>query len=82
MHFLQVVKLKLFCEFCKSKQFHVHNSCKTHKSTEEANQILVYRKVASSTTSHFEAHAGFSRSLMKEIFDPYVLWPFDKKMIS
>ena len=31
--------------------------------------------------SHLEAHAGFFRLLMKGIFDPYVLWPFDKKFI-
>ena len=40
-----------------------------------------YRKVASSNTSRLEAHAGFFRLLMKGIFDPYVLWPFDKKVI-
>ena len=33
---------------------------------------LAYRKVASSNTSHFEAHAGLFRLLMKGIFDPYV----------
>ena len=43
---------------------------------------LEYRKVASSNTSCLEAHAGFFRSLMKGIFDPYTLWPFDKKLIS
>ena len=32
-----------------------------------------YCKVASSNTSHLEAHAGFFRLLMKGIFDPYVL---------
>ena len=31
-----------------------------------------YRNVASSNTSHLEAHAGFFRSL-KGIFDPYIL---------
>ena len=42
-----------------------------------------YRKVASSNTSRLEAHAGFFRLLiMKGIFDPYVLWPFDTKLIS
>ena len=41
-----------------------------------------YRKVVSSNTSHLEAYAGFFRLLMKEIFDPYVLLPFDKKLIS
>ena len=41
-----------------------------------------YRKVASSNTSRLEAHAGFFRLLMKGIFNPYVLRPFDKKLIS
>ena len=45
-------------------------------------ETCVYRKVGSSNTFHLEAHAGFLRLLMKEIFDPYVLWPFDKKLIS
>ena len=40
-----------------------------------------YRKVTSTNPSHLEAHAGFFRLLMKGIFDPYVLWPFDKKLI-
>jgi len=34
----------------------------------------------SSNTSPLEAHAGFFKLLLKGIFDPYVLWPFDKKM--
>ena len=38
--------------------------------------------VTSSNTSRLEANAGFFRLLMKGIFDPYVLWPFDKKLIS
>ena len=41
-----------------------------------------YCKVASSNTSHLEAHAGFLSLLMKENFDPYVLGPLDKKLIS
>ena len=36
-------------------------------------QFFNYRKVASSNTSGLEAHTGFFRLLMKEIFDPYVL---------
>ena len=32
-----------------------------------------YRKVASFNTSRLEAHGGFFRLLMKEIFDPDVL---------
>ena len=42
----------------------------------------IYRKVASSNKSRLETHAGFFRLLLKEIFDPYVLRPFDKKLIS
>ena len=36
-------------------------------------RLMVYRKVASSNMSRFEAHAGFFRLLMKGIFGPYVL---------
>ena len=36
----------------------------------------------SSNKSRLEAQAGFFRLFMKGIFDPYVLWPFDKKLIS
>ena len=35
--------------------------------------IKIYRIVASTSPSRIEAHAGIFRSLMKEIFDPYVL---------
>ena len=37
---------------------------------------MTYHKVASSDTSHLEAHAGFFRLLMKGIFDS-----FKKKLI-
>ena len=40
-----------------------------------------YPIVSSSKTSRLEARAGFFRLLLKGIFDPYVLWPFDKKLI-
>ena len=33
----------------------------------------IYRIVASASPSRIEAHAGFFRSLMKGVFDPYVL---------
>ena len=46
------------------------------------SHLTRYRKVASSNTSCLEAHAGFFRLIMKGIFNPYVLWPFDKKLIS
>ena len=43
----------------------------------------IYRKVTSSNTSRLEAHGGFSDYvLINGIFYHYVLWPFDKKMIS
>ena len=45
-------------------------------------QQIAYHKVSSSNMSRLEAHADFFRLLMKGIFDPYVLWPFDKKLIS
>ena len=47
-----------------------------------ANGKIHYHKVASSNMSCLEAHAGFFRLLMKGIFDPYILSPFDKKLIS
>ena len=34
---------------------------------------LNYRIVASTSSSHFKAHAGLFRLLMKGIFDPYEL---------
>ena len=41
-----------------------------------------YHKVASSNLSPLESDSGFFRLLMKGIFDLYVLWAFDKKLIS
>ena len=35
-----------------------------------------------SNPSCLEAHAEFFRPLMKGIFDPYVLWPFDKNWLA
>ena len=32
-------------------------------------------------TTPADQHPGFYRLLMKGIFDAYVLWPFDKKLI-
>ena len=48
---------------------------------EKMINVYIYRIVASSNPSRIEAHAGLFRLLMKGIFDPYVLWPFDKKLI-
>ena len=42
---------------------------------------LTYYKIVSSNTSCLEAHVGFFRLLMKGIFGPNVLWPFEKKLI-
>ena len=43
------------------------------KSSEKLYAIHIYRIVASTIPSRIEAHAGLFRSLMKGIFDPYVL---------
>ena len=48
--------------------------------TEQKGLCSKYCKVASSNMSRLEAHAGFFRLIMKGIIDPYVLWPFDKKV--
>ena len=40
----------------------------------------IYRIVASTSPSRFEAHAGLFRLSMKGIFDAYVLWTFDQKI--
>ena len=40
-----------------------------------------YRIVASRSTSRLVTCLGLFRLLMKGIFDPYVLWPFGKKLI-
>ena len=45
-------------------------------------QKIIYRIVTGSNTSRLEAHLGIYRLLMKRIFDAYVLWPFDEKLIS
>ena len=46
-----------FVRFCKDRKAVMSN----------------YRIVASTSPSRIEAHAGLFRSLMKGIFDPYVL---------
>ena len=46
------------------------------------SELQVLYTVASSNMSCLEAHVGFFRLLMKGIFDPYALWPFEKKEIS
>ena len=51
-----------------------------NKEYRKSNCIIFYeyRIVESTSPSCIEAHAGLFRLLMKGIFDPYVLWPFDK----
>ena len=51
-------------------------------SFNELHTLFGYHKVTSSNTSRLEAHAGFFRLLMKGIFDPCVLYSFDKKLVS
>ena len=48
---------------------------KSHENTGKS------RIVASTSPSRFEARAGLFRWLMKGIFDPYLLWSFEKKVI-
>ena len=43
--------------------------------------FIMYRIVASRSTSRLVTCLGLFRLLMKEIFGPYVLWPLDKKLI-
>ena len=75
----------LFCYFQDSNL----NGGERHKSTESRAfkkcafqnvfrihsylKTFTYRIVASTSPSRIEAHAGLFRSLMKGIFDPYVL---------
>ena len=42
--------------------------------------FFIYRIIASSNTSHLEAHPGIFTLLLKGIFDAYLLWPFDKNV--
>ena len=49
------------------------------KSKLEVKSITL---LTASDHANLEAHAGFFRLIMKGIFDPYVLRPFDKKLIS
>ena len=46
-----------------------------------ASKVYEYCIVTSTSASRIEAHAGLFRTLMKGIFNPYVLWPLDKKLI-
>ena len=41
----------------------------------------MYCKMASSIKSRLETHTGLFRLLIKGIFHPYVLLPFDQKLI-
>ena len=48
-----------------------YNLGRSHDSSKELNSK--YRKVASTSLSYFEAHAGLFRLSMKGIFNDYVL---------
>ena len=64
-----------FHNFCCHSLHPAKSSCAYHSKI--VKLFLEYHKVLSSNTSCLEAHAGFFRLLMKGIFNPYVLWPFD-----
>ena len=55
--------------------------CVTSRTTLWRTLKHIYCKIACSNMSRLEAHVGLFRLLMKGIFSPYVLWPFDKKLI-
>ena len=56
--------------------------CSTKFSQLRIHEVkIINRKVASTSPSNFEAHAGLFRLPMKGIFDAYVLRPFGKKFI-
>ena len=61
--------------------FQILHMCCNYYSLTVSHLWYKYRIVASSIPSRIEAHADLFRLLMKGIFDPYVLWPFDKKSI-
>ena len=53
------------------------------KINQQKTKYILHRhcKIASSNTSRLEAHVEFFILLMKGIFGPYVLRPFDNKLI-
>ena len=70
----------------KSKIFKIFElSTAVPKKGNSQKSMLLLRSpnhnVRSSNTSCLEAHAGFFKLLIKEIFDPCVLRPFDSKLI-
>ena len=74
-----------FCKFYEGRSERGDfNWCRFLASCVCTLMMLKYRIVVSTSPSCFEAHACLFRMLMQGIFDPYVyvLWPFDKKLIS
>ena len=51
----------------------VNDNFSSPKTNYQAQVRPTYRKIASSNTSHLEAHVGLLRLLMKGIFGTYVL---------
>jgi hypothetical protein len=68
-------KLKCFSGFCVKiiSSSNERQYCKTGSHATECIYDYIYCIVASTSPSRIEAHAGLFRSLMKRIFDPYVL---------
>ena len=52
------------------------------KSWNLGTSCSTYRKFMNFNTSCLKAQTGFFRLLMKGFFDHYILWPFDKQLIS
>ena len=64
-------------------QLYLYSSFKpgTTLHTSKLSHMITYCKVVNYNMSCLKAHAGFFILLRKEIFDPYVLWPFDKNWL-
>ena len=63
--------IQIFLEKVEANNFHGTSGNSVVQKTAIRSHYK-YRKVASSNTSCFEAHAVFFRLLMKGIFNPYV----------
>ena len=74
---LQLVGLFMFKEAMPRKNFvfrkYLQTSLDFFWRKKKTHPVATYCKVESSNTSRLKAHAGFSRLLIKRIFDPCVL---------
>ena len=80
---LKFMEIFLGLSLANSKQSIFYSFFTNHSnfSKQLSCKSLRYRIVASRSTSRLVTCLGLFRLLMKGIFGPYVLWPFDKKLI-